>query len=119
MQSIVLDSVQSQLDTFLNKRVYIHLETSTGSYVALEDPDKIPTVAYIRNGIVVFTQGKIVNNEGVYSVGLKIDDGWIYAQGLTDWEMAEDGKLLLGGHDKKGNLNIGLELSFSPFECEE
>lgn len=118
MEQINLKGVQKQIDKFKNKNVYIHLETTTGSYVGIDDPDKIPTVAYIRNGVVEFSEGKIVDNEGVYSVGLKIDSGWIYAQGLTDWEVTDDEKLLLGGHDKQGNLNIGLELSFEPFICE-
>jgi|SRR5699024_1891234 len=117
MQPIEKDKIQEQMDTFLNQRIYIHMETSTGSYVGVKDAETLPACAYIRNGVVEFTEGKIVQNEGWYSVGLKIDDGWVYAEGLTDWEMADDGKLLLGGHDREGNLKIGLELSKQPFDC--
>lgn len=117
MEPIVIDEVQTHIDRFLKQSIYLHLETSTGSYVGVGDADTLPACAYIRNGIVEFTEGKIVKNEGWYSVGLKIADGWIYAEGLTDWEVTDDGKLLLGGHDREGNLKIGLELSFEPFDC--
>jgi hypothetical protein len=117
LQSIEKDRIQAHIDTFLNKRIYIHLETSTGSYVGVGHPETLPACAYIRNGVITCTEGKIVKNEAWYSVGLKIDNGWVYVEGLTDWELLDDGKLLLGGHDQKGNLKIGLELSHEPFDC--
>lgn len=119
MEPIVIDKVQEQIDGFLNQHIYIHLETSTGAYVGLNDPGALPAIAYIRNGMVKFSEGKIAENEDWYSVGLKIAGGWVYAEGLTDWEITDDGKLLLGGHDHEGNLKIGLELSFHPFKTGE
>lgn len=117
MQPIEEKQVQKKIDEWLNENLYLHMETSTGSYVGVQDADTLPACAYIRNGVIQYTEGKIVKNEGWYSVGLKIDDGWVYAEGLTDWDVTGDGKLLLGGHDKEGNLKIGLELSKEPFDC--
>lgn len=117
MQPIDITKVQEKIDELLNERIYLHLETSTGSYVGVENEDTLPACAYIRNGLIQYTEGKVVKNEGWYSVGLKIDGGWVYAEGLTDWELTDEGKLLLGGHDKEGNLKIGLQLSKEPFGC--
>lgn len=117
LQSIEREAVQEKINEFLNKDAYFHLETSTGSYAGLKDPNKIATCAYIRNGILNFKEGKIIGIGSVYRVGLKLTDGWLYAEGLTDWEVTDEGKLLLGGYDSEGHLNIALELSSHPFEC--
>jgi len=119
LQTIILADFQEQLDRFLNEEIYFHLETSTGSYAALENPGRIATCAYIRNGIFRFKEGTIRGDDSSYRVGLKLDNGWLYAEGLTDWELTDDGKLLLAGHDNEGRLNIGLELSRTPFDCGE
>lgn len=42
-------------------------------------------------------------------------DGWIYAQGLTDFEVDAKGRLLLAGHDEEGRLAVSLQLSRTPF----
>lgn len=117
LQAIEQEAVQKKIDAFVNKDTYFHLETSTGSYANLADPNKIATCAYVRNGLLSFHEGKIIGIGSVYRVGLKLTDGWLYAEGLTDWEVTDDGKLLLGGYDTEGNLNIALELSSQPFEC--
>lgn len=119
MRPIESEKIQEEIDGFAKKEIFIHMETSTGSYVGVQDPDTIPACAYIRNEIIQFTEGKIVENEAWYSVGLKIDNGWIYVEGLTDWEMYDKDTLLLGGHDTEGNLKIGLQLSHHPFVCGE
>ncbi|MDY0404945.1 DUF1806 family protein [Virgibacillus sp. 179-BFC.A HS] len=116
MEAIDRNAVQQALNRFLQKDAYFHMETSTGSYRALEEPGQIATCAYIRNGVLHFLEGKITG-EGPYQVGLKLKNGWLYSQGLTDWELTKDGKLLLGGYDGEGHLNIALQFSFTPFEC--
>ncbi len=70
--------------------------------------------AYIRNGKVRYERGTITG-VGPYRVGLKMEDGWIYGEGLTDFEIDEKGRLLLAGHDGDGRLAIALELSVTPF----
>jgi hypothetical protein len=117
MESIKTKDVQKALDRFLNRDVYLHLETTTGSYAALSGEDKMAVVAYIRNGRIKYHQGQITGN-GPYRVGLKLEDGWVYAEGLTDWELRkEQDQLLLAGYDKDGQLAVALELSSKPFPC--
>lgn len=70
---------------------------------------------YARNVSTLFNQAKIVGDGKAYRVGLKLDKGWIYAEGLTDWEIYEKTKLLLAGHDEKGRLMVALQISEEPF----
>lgn len=48
------------------------METATDSYVGVQNSDNTLTCAYIRNEIIQYTEGKIIENEPWYSVGLKI-----------------------------------------------
>lgn len=114
MKPIQLKNVQEALNENKNKPLYIHLETTNGAYAAHRNQDVMAVSAFIRNGKVEFSQAKITG-ENPYRVGLKIDDGWIYAQGLTDWEIDDDGRLLLAGHDNEGRIAISLQLSERPF----
>jgi hypothetical protein len=45
-----------------------------------------------------------------------MQDGWVYAEGLTDYEVMEGEQLLLAGHDQEGQLGIALQLSNRPFQ---
>ncbi|MFC0274885.1 YojF family protein [Metabacillus herbersteinensis] len=114
MYPIVKQEVQNYLETFLNKKIYVHLETTTGAYSAHLNSENMTVVAFIRNANVSFQQAKITG-EGPYRVGLKIDNGWIYAEGLTDWVFDENNRLLMAGHDKDGKLAIALQVSETPF----
>lgn len=109
MIPIETDHVQKVLDTLVNTDLYIHLETTKGAYT------KNTSGAYIRNTVVRFSQGRI-KGSGPYRVGLKMEHGWIYAEGLTDWEPLDDkGRLLMAGHDEDGKLTVALQLSPEPF----
>ncbi|OIJ13444.1 hypothetical protein BKP37_10760 [Anaerobacillus alkalilacustris] len=114
MKQIHKQSVQEALNTFRNKPIYIHLETTNGAYAAHRNDAQMTVSAFIRNGKVQFSQGKITG-ENPYRVGLKIEDGWIYAQGLTDWEINDHGSLLIAGHDSEGRIAIALQISEKPF----
>lgn len=114
MQPIQRQEVQSILDQFTGQAVYIHLETTNGAYAGLHSESATPVGAYIRNGQVTYTRGTITG-AGSYRVGLKMENGWIYAEGLTDWEVDDAGRLLLAGHDREGRLAVALELSLTPF----
>lgn len=109
--------VQAELDARLGHDVYLHLETTTGSYTALGPEKRTPVIAFVRNASVRYERG-LVTGEGPYRVGLKLDAGWVYAQGLTDYTVTERGELLLAGHDEEGNLRVGLQLSLQPFREE-
>ncbi|WP_027415657.1 YojF family protein [Aneurinibacillus terranovensis] len=114
MKPIHIEDVQKQVEGFFNKAVYIHLETTNGAYAAHQNENFFSTGAYIRNGQVQITRGKITGN-GPYRAGLKIELGWIYAEGLTHWEVDEKGRLLLAGYDNDGKLGVALQLSTKPF----
>lgn len=113
MQSINKAHVQNALDHFMNTDVYVHLETTNGAY-ASHNENKPNVGAYIRNSVIRYTRGTI-KGEGTFRVGLKTELGWIYAEGLTDWEWDKQNRLLLAGHDEKGRLAVALQLSSKPF----
>lgn len=115
MEPIDINKVQKQLETFANKLVYIHLETTNGAYASHFGNKGVNVGAYIRNAPITFTQGKIKGEKGVYRIGLKHEQGWLYAEGLTDWEIYEE-KLLLAGHDEEGRLMVACQISETPFE---
>ena len=94
--------------------MYLHLETTTGSYTALGPEKRPPVIAFVRNAVVRYGRG-IVTGPGPYRVGLKLESGWVYADGLTDFTLTERDELLLAGLDGDGHLTIGLQLSERPF----
>lgn len=114
MGPIQPEMVQAALDVFLRQDVYLHLETTNGAYAAHREGQAMAVCAYIRNGVVRYERGSISGN-GPYRVGLKMENGWIYAEGLTDWELDVQGRLLLAGNDPDGRLAIALQLSREPF----
>ncbi|MFA8437767.1 YojF family protein [Pueribacillus sp. YX66] len=114
MKPINQDAVQDVLDQFANKDVYIHLETTNGAYASHYNENFHNAGAYIRNAKIYYSRGKITG-DGPYRAGLKLNIGWVYAEGLTDWEVDEKGRLLLAGHDRDGKLAVALQLSENPF----
>lgn len=115
MRPIEKAALQSLLDGLTGQDLYLHLETTTGAYAALQAEKAMSVCAYIRNGLIQFQRGA-VTGDGPFRVGLKLDQGWVYAEGLTDWEQDGGGRLLMAGHDAGGGLCIALELSPTPFE---
>lgn len=115
MKEINIEKVQDLIDTFANKKVFIHLETTNGAYAAHHDSTFFSAGAYIRNAEVNFEHGKIVG-EGPFRVGLKLPIGWVYAEGLTHFELTEKNQLLLAGHGYDGKLAVALEISETPFD---
>ncbi|APC49121.1 YojF family protein [Virgibacillus halodenitrificans] len=115
MKSIEMEKVQEQLDRFTNKAVYVHVETTNGAYASHFDDKAYNVGAYVRNAEVTFHQAKIVGSGNAYRVGLKMEKGWIYAEGLTDWVMQEESKMLMAGHDREGRLMVALQISETPF----
>jgi len=115
MEKINQKAVQEQLDLFKNKEVYVHLETTNGAYASHFGNQGVNVGAYIRNAKLTYTNAVIKGNDRSYRVGIKTVLGWLYAEGLTDWEIYE-GKLLLAGHDPEGRLMVALQISETPFE---
>ncbi|WP_088105348.1 YojF family protein [Halalkalibacter urbisdiaboli] len=114
MKSIHQTSVQLLIDQFSKQDVYIHLETTNGAYASHHDQSFFSASAYIRNAKISYEHGKITG-DGPYRVGLKLDLGWVYADGLTHYEDQQD-RLLLAGHNYEGKLAVCLEISRIPFE---
>jgi hypothetical protein len=115
LEPITISQVQKHIDDFAGQEVYIHLETTNGAYASHINESFFSAGAYIRNAKVSYEHGKIVG-EGPYRVGLKMEIGWIYAEGLTHYELDEYGRLLLAGHDFDGKMAVALEISKTPFE---
>ncbi|WP_047980814.1 YojF family protein [Ornithinibacillus contaminans] len=116
MKPIALEKVQEKLEGYINKDVYVHLETTNGAYASHVNEKAYNVGVYIRNAKVRFSQAKIVGDGKSYRAGLKMDMGWIYAEGLTDWEIFEGKKLLMAGHDREGRLMVALQISETPFK---
>lgn len=114
MKPIDVQKVEEAINKFKDQPIYLHLETTNGAYAAHRNEGMMTVSAFIRNGKIQFSHGKITG-EHPYRVGLKLEDGWVYAQGLTDWEISEQGQLLLAGHDGEGKIAISLQLSETPF----
>ena len=114
MKAINLEKVQKELNQLKNKPIYIHLETTNGAYASHFGNKGVNVGAYISNAQITFTEA-VIKGEIGHRVGLKTELGWVYAEGLTDYEIFED-KLLLAGHDPDGRLMVALQLSETPFK---
>lgn len=113
-----LSEVQAAMQPFVNRDVYLHLETTNGAYAAENMQGTPPTMAvcaYVRNALVHITRSTLAG-AGPYRAGLQMETGWIYAEGLTDWEIDEHGRLLLAGHDAEGRLAVALQIGLTPFQ---
>lgn len=116
MQAINLEEVNAKLDSFKNQDVYIHLETTNGAYASHFDNQGVNVGAYIRNAKINFSEAKVLGEAGSYRAGLKMVHGWVYAEGLSDYEVLDAETLLLAGHDADGRLTVALQISTQAFQ---
>lgn len=114
MKEVNQTQLQELLNSFANKDVYIHLETTNGSYAAHYDEKFFNAGAFIRNVKLNYELGKVVG-DAPHRVGLKLPHGWVYAQGITHYELDDQGRLLMAGLDYTGKLAVALEISELPF----
>lgn len=114
MEPIDPKKVQETLENLAGKEHYIHLETTNGAYASHNNESFFSAGAFIRNVPFTFKRGAI-KGDGPYRIGLETDLGWLYAEGLTDWEVMNGGKVLFAGHDHDGKLAIALQFSPVPF----
>ena len=114
MELIQPSSVQQLIDKLKDQELYIHLEMTTGAYAAHFDSTKHPAATFITNAKIQYTHG-LISGEGPYRVGLKMQQGWVYSEGLTHYEESESDRLILAGHDSQGKLVVALQLSTLPF----
>lgn len=115
MKPINKEEVQALLDQYANKEVYVHLETTNGAYASHFGNKGVNVGAYIRNAKLKYTNAVIAGDRG-YRVGLNTELGWVYGEGLTDYEVYDENKLLLAGHDGEGRLMVALQISETPFK---
>lgn len=115
MELIDQEKVQDELEKFLNEDVYIHIETTNGAYASHHNEKTFNVGVFMRNAKVRYNQAKIVGNPTSYRVGLKTENGWIYAEGVREYEIDDEGHLLIAGHDQEGRLLVTLEISKTPF----
>lgn len=114
MEPVKIERVQKELDRLANRDVYVHLETTNGAYANHNDESFFASGAYIRNAKIQYEHGKITG-PNPFRVGLRMNIGWVYAEGITHFEVDEEGRLLLAGHDFQGKLAVALEISKTPF----
>src|SRR5690625_1770343 len=115
MKPIDIIEVQEKLNEFISKPVYVHLETTNGAYASHFGNKGINVGAYIRNAQLTFSNA-VIKGDISFRVGLKTEIGWVYAEGLTDYELYETDTLLLAGHDPDGRLMVALQISEKPFK---
>lgn len=115
MDIVNKEHVQEVITSFANKDVYIHLETTNGSYATHFNANFLNAGAFIRNIQLNYELGKIVG-ESPHRVGLKLPHGWVYAQGITHYEVDEENRLILHGLDHEGKLSVALQISETPFK---
>ncbi|HWL12133.1 MAG TPA: YojF family protein [Ureibacillus sp.] len=114
MKEVQIAELQELLNSFANKDVYIHLETTNGAYASHFDERVFNAGAFIRNVKIRYELAKIIDDTP-NRVGLKMEHGWVYAQGITHFELDEKGRLLMAGLDFTGKLAVALEISETPF----
>ncbi|WP_373229401.1 YojF family protein [Cohnella sp.] len=114
MQLINQTDVLRILDNLKDQDLYIHLEMTSGAYAAHLDQTKHPAATFITNALIRYSHGSI-SASGPYRLGLKMQQGWVYSEGLTHYEEAETNRLIMAGHDAQGKLVVSLQLSPVPF----
>ncbi|MBS7344176.1 MAG: YojF family protein [Caryophanon sp.] len=114
MEVVNKEHLQQLIDRFANKDVFIHLETTNGAYAAHFNEAVFNAGAFIRNVKLRYELGKVVSDKP-HRVGLKLEHGWVYAQGITHYEVDELGRLLMAGLDYEGKLAVALQISEQPF----
>lgn len=114
MKEVQVELLQNALNSYANKDVYIHLETTNGAYATHFNDQVFNAGAFIRNVKIRYELGKVVG-DSPHRVGLKMAHGWVYAQGITHYEIDDLGRLLMAGLDYSGKLAVALEISESPF----
>ena len=85
VKSIQPTTIQTYLDAHVSMPLYVHVETTNGAYATHNEPDFHNAGMFIRNVVIEYSIGQI-KGDGPYRVGLKLDHGWLYFEGLTDYE---------------------------------
>ena len=114
MQLINREEVQRRIDALRDTDLYIHLEMTMGAYTAHRDQSVHPASNFIKNAVIRYAHGSL-SEKAPYRIGLKLEGGWVYTEGLTHWDETETERLILSGNDKDGKLIVALQLGHKPF----
>lgn len=114
MQLINREEVKRRIDALKDTNLYIHMEMTMGAYTSHKDQSVHPASNFIKNVVIKYEHGTL-SESSPYRVGLKLDGGWVYAEGMTHWEETETKRLILSGNDTEGRLITALQLSTEPF----
>jgi LmbE family N-acetylglucosaminyl deacetylase len=109
LQPISPPDVEPALRRFVDGPVYLHLETTAGAYT------EGGFGAFARNVRVRLRRARVAGEDGRFRAGMETEEGWVYVEGLTHWELDDAGRLLLAGYDAEGRVTAVCELSPSPF----
>lgn len=108
VEPITPDAIEPALQRFVDTGAYLHLETTAGAYT------EGGFGAFARNLQVRLRSAGVRGEGGRYRAGLQTEGGWIYAEGLTHWEVDGEGRLLMAGYDPEGRVTVVCELSATP-----
>ena len=114
MQLIDREKVQKRIDSLRNTELYIHMEMTMGAYTSHRDQSVHPASNFIKNARISYEHGMITDSSP-FRIGLKLDGGWVYAEGMTHWDETDSERLILSGNAKDGKLIAALQLSKEPF----
>jgi hypothetical protein len=103
------DEVTQALAAFRGGKAYLHLETTVGAYT------EKGFGVFIRNAEVEIETAALRGDGPLFRAGLRTKSGWVYAEGVTHWEVDERGRLLLEGHDGEGRMNVACLISREPW----
>ncbi|QLK86934.1 YojF family protein [Staphylococcus sp. 17KM0847] len=119
MQTITNETVQSLLNQYANEPVYLHVETTNGAYANHFDQRVFNAGTFLRNIQITYQHAQLKGgNKDPFRVGLKLNNsGWVYVQGLTHYEVTDNGAFLLAGFNYEGQLAAALEISRTPFDA--
>ncbi|BAS46933.1 hypothetical protein SSCHL_2153 [Staphylococcus schleiferi] len=119
MQPITDETVQKLFDDYANEPVYVHVETTNGAYANHFDQRVFNAGTFLRNIQLTYQHAQLKGGgKDPYRVGLKLDNnGWVYVQGLTHYEVNDDEEFLLAGFNYEGQLAAALEISRKPFKA--
>ncbi len=119
LEPIDAEHVQSILSSYANTPVYLHVETTNGAYANHFDQRVFNAGAFLRNIQLSFEHAQLKGgHKDPFRVGLKLkENGWVYVQGLTHYEINEDGEFLIAGFNYEGQLAATLEISKHPFKA--
>ncbi len=109
MKPIDREDAIRHIQRFANQQVYLHLEMTMGAYTSHKDKSVHPASNFAKNIPIIFFYGSL-SDSYPYRIGLKLKEGWVYAEGLTDYEVMDD-TILFSGSDDEGRLIAAVHLS--------